>query len=98
MKTIWKIIFLGLVLIGAASCADSDQQPEPDFTPKNTKNSFVGLNSPVVFIDEAHYNVHTINDRLKPFVQVLESDGYTVKASTETINRFWFRIYQWSCS
>jgi hypothetical protein len=83
MKLICRIIFLGFVLIGAASCADSDQQPDPDFTPKNTKNSFVGLKSPTVFIDDAHYNVHTAKDRLKPFVKVLQSDGYTVKTSSE---------------
>ncbi len=84
MKLIVRMMFLGLVLIGTASCADnSNQQPDPDFTPKNTKNSFVELKSPIVLIDEAHYNVHTFNDRLKPFGHVLQSDGYTLKRSKE---------------
>jgi len=83
LKYIGKIIFLGLVLIGVSSCSKSDQIADPDFIPKNTQYSFSKINSPIVFIDEAHNNFHTENGRYKPFSQVLLSDGYTVKASKE---------------
>jgi uncharacterized protein (DUF2249 family) len=83
MKLICKTILLGFFLVGVSSCSDSNQQPDPDFIPKNTKSSFSKVNSPVVFIDEAHNNLHKINGRFKPFAQVLTSDGYTVKASKE---------------
>ncbi|MCJ8272752.1 MAG: DUF4350 domain-containing protein, partial [Psychrosphaera sp.] len=83
MKFIWKVIFFSLVLIGLSACSDSNQQADPDFTPKNTKNSFLKTKSPIVFVDEAHNNLHTINDRFEPFAQVLTSDGYTVKRSKE---------------
>ena len=81
MKLICKTILLGLFLVGVSSCSDSDQQPDFDFIPKNTKSSFSELNSPVVFIDEAHNNLHSAKGRFKPFVQVLTSDGYRVEPS-----------------
>ena len=83
MKLICKTILVGFFLVGASSCSDSDQQPDPDFIPKNTKISFSELNSPIVLIDEAHNNFLTTNGRYKPFSQVLLSDGYTVKPSKE---------------
>lgn len=83
MKYICKIVFFGLVLIGSSSCSKSAQIADPNFIPKNTKHSFSKINSPIVFIDEAHNNFHTANGRYKPFSQVLLSDGYTVKSSKE---------------
>jgi len=73
--------FLGLVLFCLSSCSESNQQPDPDFIPKNIKNSFLKLKSPIVLIDEGHHNFHTTKGRFKPFVQVLTSDGYIVKPS-----------------
>ncbi|MEP0354529.1 DUF4350 domain-containing protein [Paraglaciecola sp.] len=83
MKSVFKAILSALLLIGVLSCTDSDQLPDPDFAPQNTKSTFSTLNSPVVFIDEAHNNFLTKNGRFKPFSQVLSSDGYTVKSSKE---------------
>jgi len=81
MKLICKTILLGFFLVGVASCSDSNQQPDPDFIPKNTISSFSQLNRPIVFIDEAHNNLHSIKGRFKPFSQVLTSDGYIVEPS-----------------
>ncbi|NQZ12927.1 MAG: DUF4350 domain-containing protein [Algicola sp.] len=83
MKFIGKVICFSLVLVGLSACSDSSQQADPDFTPKNTRNSFWKIKSPIVFVDEAHNNLHTKNDRFEPFAQVLTSDGYTVKRSKE---------------
>jgi hypothetical protein len=83
MKCICKNIFLGFIVFGSFSCSQEAQQVDPDFIPKNTNNSFLNVKSPIVFIDEAHYNFHTTNGRFKPFAHVLRSDGYTVKSSRE---------------
>ncbi len=79
-----RIVPVLLILMGLLACSDNDglpQQADPDFTPKNTKISFLEGSRPTVLIDEAHNNFHTARGRYKPFVQVLESDGYIVKAN-----------------
>lgn len=83
MNLICRTVFLGLFFFGVLSCSDNDQQSDPSFIPTNAKSNFSTLNSPVVFIDEAHNNFLTKNGRYKPFSQVLSSDGYTVKRSKE---------------
>jgi hypothetical protein len=83
MKCICRNILLGLILFGSSSCSQEAQQVDPDFIPQNTNNSFWNVKSPIVFIDEAHYNFHTTSGRFKPFTDVLTSDGYTVKRSRE---------------
>ena len=39
----------------------------------------INLSGPLIFIDEAHNNFHTISERYKPFAEVLIKDGYNVK-------------------
>ncbi|MEP5614334.1 MAG: hypothetical protein ABJP45_18935 [Cyclobacteriaceae bacterium] len=54
---------------------DADVEYEPNaFLPK-----YPDGNSPTVYVDEAHYNFHTIEGRYRPFAKLLEQDGYTVK-------------------
>ncbi len=42
---------------------------------------------PLVFVDEGHHNFHTIDGRYKPFANLLERDGYTVKAYKGEFNK-----------
>ncbi|PIP81280.1 MAG: hypothetical protein COW84_00725 [Gammaproteobacteria bacterium CG22_combo_CG10-13_8_21_14_all_40_8] len=78
---LFKVSFVGLFLIGVLACSDSHQQADPNFIPQNTNKTFSETNSPVVLVDEAHNNFLTANGRYRPFAQVLESDGYTVKSN-----------------
>jgi len=78
----FKVSFLGVFLIVLLACSDNPQQADPNFIPKNTHKTFSDNNSPVVFIDEAHNNFLTASGRYRPFVQVLESDGYTVRPNS----------------
>lgn len=84
MKLLDKIILMVVFITGLLSCSTgSIRTADPDFVPKNIKNSFEGKNKPVVFLDEGHNNSLTKNGRYKPFSQILSSDGYTVVASKE---------------
>ncbi|MBQ4845325.1 DUF4350 domain-containing protein [Pseudoalteromonas sp. MMG005] len=74
---------IGVILSALLGCSDRAQQADSNFVPQNTQQTFSSKNSPIVFIDEAHNNFLTTNGRFRPFAQVLESDGYTVRPNQE---------------
>jgi len=53
--------------------ADMDYSP-PYFTPQYAKNK-----GPIIVIDEAHNNGHTLTGRYAPFAKVLRTDGYVLQ-------------------
>ncbi|KGJ86752.1 DUF4350 domain-containing protein [Colwellia psychrerythraea] len=66
------IIFISLSI-------HAQQLGDTSFTPKNTTRTFSATQSPVVLLDEAHHNFHTMDGRYRPFVDILKSDGYSVE-------------------
>lgn len=65
------LIFLNLPL----EIQGADKYYKPDIrTPSYHKNS-----GPVIFIDQGHFNFHTLNGRLRSTVQLLRQDGYRVR-------------------
>lgn len=85
MKSIGNVFFL-LVLFSITSCSDYDRLPfqaNPDFIAKNKYDSFSQTRRPIVWLDEAHSNYHTVKGRYKPFVQVLTSRGFIVKSNNQ---------------
>ncbi|ESP93124.1 MULTISPECIES: DUF4350 domain-containing protein [Pseudoalteromonas] len=85
MAFILKVGFASC-LLWLVGCSDSPQHADPNFKPQNSTPRFAEHNSPVVFIDQAHHNFLTLHGRYKPFAQVLESDGYTVKPNRHTLS------------
>ncbi|MCG7535178.1 DUF4350 domain-containing protein [Pseudoalteromonas sp. OOF1S-7] len=83
MNWLAKTLTTGLFALGLSACSDSNQQADPDFTPQNTERRFSSDNSPLVLFDEAHHNFLTMHGRYRAFTDVLQSDGYTVIASTQ---------------
>jgi hypothetical protein len=79
-----KLFFLFLILHCCTISAIAHQTTD-DYKPKNTHITFPNK-KPLVLIDEAHNNFHTMNGGYKPFAEVLKSDGYNVKRNTEKIS------------
>jgi hypothetical protein len=53
------------------------------FTPRlRAPATFATGTGPVVVVDEAHNNFHTAGGRYRPFVRLLEADGFVVRAGT----------------
>ncbi|MFT4924424.1 MAG: hypothetical protein ACI8WB_000502 [Phenylobacterium sp.] len=83
MKLMRQLTMLCLCMLFTASCSDfgNPQQADDNFTPANNPKTFLKDKPPLVYLDEAHYNYHTSDGRYGPFVEVLKSDGYLVKAN-----------------
>lgn len=85
-KKLTQILLLPL-MFALAACTESSQQADPDFQRLDVAPSFVSADGPVVLIDEAHHNFLTLSGRYKPFAQVLETEGYSVRANTSRFSR-----------
>ncbi len=63
----------------AARCAEPQQVADTTYNPPIENPAYSQSSGPVVAIDEAHYNFHTIEGRYKPFAELLRRDGYIVR-------------------
>lgn len=80
----------GLVAIFAIICtfyAQAEQLVDLDYFPKNKDITHRSEKQPVVMVDAAHNNYHTMSGRYKPFSDVLKSDGYIVKSNNEKFHK-----------
>jgi len=68
-----------LLLIPAPAAAQ--QVVDPDFRPSVERPAYAG-EGPVVVIDGAHHNFHTVDGRYAPFAALLRADGYRVRGGT----------------
>jgi hypothetical protein len=63
-------------------CAQAQQVPDRDYLPAIAAPAYAPGKGPIVCVDEAHHNFHTLGERFAAFGKLLERDGYRVVAST----------------
>lgn len=59
----------------------AQQVPDTLFSPTLPRPAYQQGVGPVVLVDAAHHNFHTIDGRFKPFALLLRRDGYVVKTN-----------------
>lgn len=72
-----------LTLILITSSAFAQQVPDTSFLPDIKDPAFQTGEGPVIMIDEAHHNYHTMTGRYLPFARLCERDGYSVITHAE---------------
>jgi hypothetical protein len=72
------VIFM---LQGCGSPQHPQQGPDTSFRPPVSNPAYRRGEGPVVCLDEAHSNFHTLDNRFWAFGELLRLDGYPVKAS-----------------
>ncbi len=87
MRKSTKIQFIiCLCFIIIAGCETPVQLGDKSYAPNIENPTFDIGKGPVVKIDEAHFNFHTMDGRYNAFVKVLQQDGYRVEANRSEFN------------
>ncbi len=88
---LWFLVFLMPtgVLSGCALGHTGSHAVADDWTPVVAQPQFPSGEGPVVLVDAAHGNWHTIDGRFRAFAQLLEKDGYRVRSSDKKISLEW---------
>jgi hypothetical protein len=66
----------------AAGRAGAQQEPDTTFDTRIAKPAFTSRH-PVVMIDQAHHNFHTMSGRYRPFASLVSNDGCRVVPGTK---------------
>jgi L-ascorbate metabolism protein UlaG (beta-lactamase superfamily) len=76
-----------LLLLFLAFDLPAQQVPDTSFTFRIRQSAYDQGKGPVIYIDQAHNNFHTMSGGFAPFSKLLEQDGYKVQSlSTPVIN------------
>jgi len=72
----------------AAGCSEPLLQvADTTYTPPIKNPAYPQSSGPLVTIDQAHSNFHTMEGRYKPFAELLRRDGYIVRSSKSKFSR-----------
>jgi hypothetical protein len=77
---------LSICVAALAGCRSAGQAPDDDWIPEVARPEFPYGEGPVVLVDAAHGNWHTIDGRYRVFAQLLEKDGYRVRSAEEAVS------------
>lgn len=82
MKLLHSLVWtMTLALTQAIAGAQAQQIPDRDADVAVAAPAFEGKPRPIVAIDEAHGNFHTMEHRFAPFAALLQNDGFQVSAT-----------------
>jgi hypothetical protein len=82
-----KILLSALAMLAASGVALAQQEPDPGYHPPIPHEAYAPGKGPLVAIDEAHHNFHTVNGRYKPFAELLRRDGYRMEGFAKPFSR-----------
>lgn len=74
---------LAALFTAMAALCNAQQIPDTAFTFPNPQPHFATGQGPVVWLDEAHHNFHTLDGRYGSFGKILREDGYQMAPNRE---------------
>ncbi len=73
--------------LAAVSAPLAQQEPDPNFDFRPAAPAWASGAGPIVVLDQAHSNFHTLEGRYQAFGRVLAADGLVVRPGTERLTR-----------
>jgi len=77
---------IALIVLGMVWAVAGAQTADRSYVPSVSAPAFSGRDRPQVFIDEAHFNVHTASGTYAPFAALLRRDGFWVRRNTAPLS------------
>jgi hypothetical protein len=77
---------IALIVSGVVWAVAGAQTADRSYVPSVSAPAFSGRDRPQVFIDEAHFNVHTASGTYAPFAALLRRDGFWVRRNTAPLS------------
>jgi hypothetical protein len=77
------LILTLLLLVCLCTILNAQQIPNLNFKYENKQPLYPKSKGPVITLDEAHLNFHTLDGRYSPFGKLLSDDGYVLKPGKE---------------
>jgi len=84
MKAFWEAT---AAIVACRFTLSAQQVPDRAFRPTVENPAYGAGKGPVVCLDEAHHNFHTLDDRFWAFGELVRRDGYVVRAFRTKIDR-----------
>ena len=81
-------ILVAIILMLFAAPLSAQQVADTTFQPTIQNPAYAVGTGPVVLIDAAHHNFHTLDGRFLAFGRVLKGDGYVVRSSDAPFSSF----------
>lgn len=83
-----KAIIVGVVLsaMHLGNTVRAQQVPDVAFDPEIGSPAYSAGKGPVILVDEAHHNFHTIDTRYQAFAKMLGRDGYKLKPGKQSFS------------
>lgn len=81
LRSAWVALSLAFLAVGCSSGDKVDTR----FDTRVARPTYA-QDGPTVLFDEAHHNVHSAGKSYRPFVELIESDGYRVARGTREIS------------
>lgn len=85
-RVVDRVVLAACLALLAGPALARQQAADPGFRPVVSRPAYPE-NGPVVVVDEAHHNFHTVRGRYKPFADLLVADGYRVRGGRQAFTR-----------